>query len=123
MGLYRRLADLETSQDLESFAAELIDRFGALPQEVSNLLDIVTIKQLCRTAGVGQVDAGPKGAVIGFHNNAPPKIEALMRWIIEKGGAIKLRPDQKLVVIRAWDSADKRVKGVQSLMRELAALA
>ncbi len=122
MSLYRRLSDLETPEDIESFAAELIDRFGKIPQEVNNLLDIVAIKQLCKKAGVGSIEAGPKGAVIGFHKDSPPNVEGLLRWIAEKGGSVKLRPDQKLVVVRGWDNAEARVKGVQSIMRELGAL-
>ncbi len=37
MGLYRRLGELEDRQAIEAFAAELIDRFGALPEETANL--------------------------------------------------------------------------------------
>jgi len=122
MSLYRRLSELQSPDDIEGFAAELIDRFGEIPDEVTNLLDIVTIKQLSYKAGVAHVEAGPKGAVIGFHNDAPPNVEALMQWMVQKGGALKLRPDQKLVAIRQWETPAKRVKGVQSLMKELAAL-
>ncbi|MGB4057410.1 MAG: transcription-repair coupling factor [Alphaproteobacteria bacterium] len=123
MSLYRRLSDLETGEDIESFAAELIDRFGKLPEEVENLLDIVAIKQLCRQAGVAQVEAGPKGAVIGFHKDCPPDIPALLKWIAEKRGSVKLRPnDQKLVAMRLWDKTSDRVKGVQGLMKELVKL-
>ena len=122
MSLYRRLTDLIEPEDIESFAAELIDRFGDLPEEVQNLLDIVAIKQLCKKAGVSSVEGGPKGAVIAFHNNVPPNVEGLMHWMTSKGGALKLRPDQKLVAIRHWDTPSKRVKGVRSLMKELAGL-
>jgi len=122
MSLYRRLSDLLEPDDVENFAAELIDRFGDLPDEVQNLINIVAIKQLCKKAGISSVEAGPKGAVMAFHNNAPPNIEGLMHWMTSKGGALKLRPDQKLVAIRNWDSPVKRVKGVQSLMKELSAL-
>ncbi len=122
MSLYRRLSELESKNDIESFAAELIDRFGAIPDEVENLLQIVEIKQLCKTAGVDRVDAGPKGAVIGFHNDSPPNVAALMKWIQEKSGTVKLRPDQKLVAAREWHQPEQRVKGVRSLMRDLASL-
>ena len=122
MSLYRRLTDLIEPEDVESFAAEMIDRFGDLPEEVQNLLDIVAIKQLCKKAGISSVEAGPKGAVLTFHNNTPPNVEGLMGWIGGQRGAIKLRPDQKLVAIRQWDSPVKRVKAVQSLMKELASL-
>ncbi|MCB1563332.1 MAG: transcription-repair coupling factor, partial [Alphaproteobacteria bacterium] len=122
MSLYRRLSELDSPEDIESFAAELIDRFGSLPGEVENLLDIVSIKQLCKQAGISQLEAGPKGAVITFHKDCPPDIGALMGWIQAKSGTVKLRPDQKLVAIRGWDNTEKRVRGVKALMKELAGL-
>jgi transcription-repair coupling factor (superfamily II helicase) len=122
MSLYRRLGDLETPDDIESFAAEMIDRFGPLPEEFKNLLDVVKIKQLCRKAGVGQIEAGPKGVVIGFHKDNPPNVPALMGWIASKRGGIKLRPDQKIVILREWTSPQDRSKAVNILIRELAGL-
>lgn len=122
MSLYRRLQDLETQDDIESFAAEMIDRFGDLPQEVENLLAVVGIKQLCRQAGVGSVEAGPKGCVISFHKDAPPNVEKLMGWIQSKAGTVKIRPDQKLSVIRQWEKPAHRVNGARTLMKELAVL-
>lgn len=122
MGLYRRLQDLETPEDVESFAAEMIDRFGALPQEVENLLAVVTIKQLCKKAGISHLDAGPKGAVLSFKDNTPPNVGALMGWIQSKAGTVKIRPDQKISIIRVWEKPQPRVNGVKTLMKELAAL-
>ena len=69
LGLYRRLADLKEQPEIEAFAAELIDRFGPLPDEVRHLLELVTIKALCRRANVEKVDAGPKGVVIAFRDS------------------------------------------------------
>ena len=69
LGLYRRIALLIDRAEIESFAAELVDRFGTLPGEVENLLQIVAVKQLCRDAGVERVEAGPKGAVISFRGD------------------------------------------------------
>jgi transcription-repair coupling factor (superfamily II helicase) len=120
MSLYRRLTDLHEKNDIESFAAELIDRFGALPDEVNNLLQIVEIKQLCKAANIDRVDAGTKGAVIGFYKDTPANVPALMKWMQDKSGTVKLRPDQKLVAIRGWDNPAHRVQGVRSLVRELA---
>jgi len=123
MSLYRRLSELLEPDDVENFAAELIDRFGDLPDEVQNLITIVTIKQLCKKAGISSVEAGPKGVVMAFHNNTPPNIEGLMHWMTSKGGTLKLRPDHKLVSIRNWETPAKRVKGVQNMMKELATIA
>lgn len=122
MSLYRRLTDLHERSEIESFAAELIDRFGKLPEEVENLLDILEIKNLCKRAGVAKIDAGVKGAVVEFHKNAPPDVPALMKWMQSKAGSVKIRPDQKLSIIRQWDKPAQRINGVRVLMKELSEL-
>src|ERR1700675_5191847 len=61
LSLYRRLADLDTDDEIANFAAELRDRFGVLPDEVRYLFKIAAIKGYCRRANVEKVDAGPKG--------------------------------------------------------------
>ncbi|HYI68321.1 MAG TPA: TRCF domain-containing protein, partial [Skermanella sp.] len=122
LGLYRRISELVDRQEIDSFAAELIDRFGPLPDEVENLLDVMTIKQLCRTAGVERVDAGPKGAVLSFHNNSFARPDQLIMFIGKQVGTMKLRPDHKLVYTRTWDDTATRVKGVNRLMQDLAKL-
>ncbi len=122
MSLYRRLSDLEDRAGIEAFAAELIDRFGPIPAEVENLMDIVAIKQLCRMAGIDRVDAGPKGALIGFHKDSPPNVMGLMQWLTDQRGAIKLRPDQRLTILRQWDEVAQRVKGIERILTELAAI-
>jgi transcription-repair coupling factor (superfamily II helicase) len=123
LGLYRRLADLQDQSALDGFAAELSDRFGRVPEEVHHLLEVVSIKMLCRKANVASVDAGPKGAVIGFRNDAfanPPK---LVQWIQGQGTLAKLRPDMKLVVMRSWETAAERLKGTRRLLGDLVTLA
>ena len=122
LGLYRRISELVDRPEIDSFAAELIDRFGPLPDEVENLLNVMTIKQLCRTAGVERVDAGPKGAVLSFHNNSFARPDKLVMFIGSQVGTMKLRPDHKLVYTRTWDDTATRVKGVNRLMQDLAKL-
>jgi transcription-repair coupling factor (superfamily II helicase) len=123
MGLYRRLADLEETAEIEAFAAELIDRFGPLPEEVQHLLEIVTIKSLCRKANVEKVDAGPKGAVITFRDNIFANPAGLIAWVAREGSLARVRPDQKVVFMRDWESPAKRMKGAAALMIMLAKIA
>ncbi len=123
LGLYRRIADLASRAEIDAFAAEMIDRFGRLPGEVENLLEVVAIKQLCRVANIERVDAGPKGAVLTFHNNTFSHPEKLVRYLASQSGTVKLRPDHKLVSLRAWDAPEQRLKGTLRLMNEISALA
>ena len=123
LGLYRRLAYLVDQQDIDAFAAELIDRFGPLPGAVENLLQVITMKRLCRGAGVDKIDAGPKGAVLSFHENRFAAPDALVAFIQKQAGSVKLRPDHKLVFMRDWENAASRSTGVFGLLEELAELA
>jgi transcription-repair coupling factor (superfamily II helicase) len=122
MNLYRRLGELHETQDIEKYAAEMIDRFGPLPDEFENLLEIAKIKLLCKQAGVDRVDAGPKGAVIGFRNDMPPNPEGLFAWLTQKKGLVKLRPDQRLSAPREWPNLALRTRGVIALIKDLASL-
>jgi transcription-repair coupling factor (superfamily II helicase) len=69
MSLYRRLNELEKPDEIEGFAAELIDRFGKLPAETENLLKIIEVKLNCRKACIAKLDVGPKGALVHFFND------------------------------------------------------
>ncbi len=123
LGLYRRVSDLETAADLDGFASELVDRFGPMPPEAANLIETVSIKQLCLAAHVARVDAGPKGAVLAFHEDSFPRPEALVGYIAGEGGTAVLRPDHRLVFRRSWSDAAARMGGVKAILKSLAALA
>ncbi|RUX09276.1 transcription-repair coupling factor, partial [Mesorhizobium sp. M2A.F.Ca.ET.037.01.1.1] len=122
MALYRRLGDLETTEEIDGFGAELIDRFGPLPEEVTHLLKIVFIKALCRKANVEKLDAGPKGVVIHFRKREFPNPVGLVKFIGEQGSLAKIRADHSVVFIRDWPNAEKRLAGSAVVMTQLARL-
>ncbi len=123
LGLYRRIADLKTEDDLEAIAVELIDRFGKLPEEVLNLLDIMKIKQLCIQAGVEKIDAGPKGIMLTFYRNKFKNTEALLQYIMTNPLKTKIRGDQKLVLMNDWKGAKERLEGTKKSLNKIAELA
>ena len=123
LGLYRRIAALLDPREIDAFAAELVDRFGPLPPEVQNLLDIIAIKRLCRSAGIEKVEAGPKGAVLSFHQNRFANPAGLVDFLQAQAGTAKLRTDQKLVVMRSWETDKERLTGVRRLLEQLVKVA
>ncbi|BBK41881.1 transcription-repair-coupling factor [Allostella vacuolata] len=123
LGLYRRISTLVDRREIDAFAAELGDRFGPLPAEVENLLDVIAIKQLCREARIERIEAGPKGCVIGFHGNSFPNPAGLVEFIARNAGTARVRPDHKLVITRTWDEAKQRLLGLQNLLKTLVKLA
>jgi len=123
LALYRRLGDLQTPEEIDAFGAELIDRFGPLPDEVQHLLKIVFIKALCLKANVEKLDAGPKGVVIQFRNKTFANPAGLVKFIGDQGSLAKIRPDHSIVFMRDWPNAGKRLAGSAVVMTQLAKLA
>ena len=129
LALYRRLAKIEDERDIESFAAELVDRFGPLPKEVEHLLQIVAIKALSRHANVERVEAGPKGIVLAFRDNVFPNPDGLIAYIREQGSGVRMRNDpknakaQQLVFFEDWPRPEQRLKGTTAIVRKLASIA
>jgi len=120
MGLYRRLGELDDRQGVEAFAAELIDRFGPIPDETQNLLQIVETKINCRVACIAKLDVGAKGAVITFIESGFPDLAGLLAYVDRLKGATRLRPDSKLIVSRDWATGEARLNGALQISRGLA---
>ena len=123
LGLYRRLADIEDEQEIEAFGAELVDRFGKLPEEVEHLLKIVAIKSLCRRANVEKIETGPKGAVMSFRDNSFANPEGLIAFIGKQGAAARVRPDMKVVLFYDWEKPSQRLHGTTAILRNLVRIA
>ena len=123
MALYRRLNEMQDRSDIDGFAAEMIDRFGALPIEAANLLAIIEIKLACLAAGVAKLEAGAKGGLVTFQNDRFANTDGLMAYIERLGARAKIRPDQKLFVAADWASDTARLKGALQLAQSLAKLA
>ncbi len=122
LGLYRRIAALASDAESEAMAAELVDRFGKLPEEVENLLAVVGLKRLCREADVEKLEAGPKGMVIGFRRNAFRNPAGLVTWLATRGGMVRLRPDHKLALVRDM-TLTQRLRAARETLSALAAIA
>jgi transcription-repair coupling factor (superfamily II helicase) len=123
LALYRRLSEAERSDEREALAAELIDRFGPLPDEADHLLKVVAIKGLCREANVAKIDVGPKGAVVGFRADHFVNPVGLVAFVQRNASVWRLRPDQKLVSKGDWETPGERLQAAEKILRELTHLA
>ncbi len=123
MELYHRASLIEDLDEIDSFSAEIMDRFGAYPVEVENLFATLKLKVLAKKANIERLDVGPKGAVILFYQNIFPNPAGLIQYIQSQMGTIQIKPDQKLVVMRPWGEAKARLEGVHKMLVKLAEIA
>jgi len=123
LSLYKRLSTLTTREEIDHFAIELVDRFGPLPPEVQNLLEVIYLKSLSRQANIDKVEVGPKGVLIGFYQNTFKNPNLLIGHVIDQKGTAKIRPDQKIVYIRSFQTPEARLQGTRKILEDLVAMA
>jgi transcription-repair coupling factor (superfamily II helicase) len=122
MALYRRLNDAKDKAEIEALAAEMIDRFGPLPQPTANLVKLIEIKHQAIEANIAKIDVGARGTLVTFHNDDFPDPAGLIAWVERVGDTAKLRPDMKLVLSRAWGDPQSRLNGLFQLTKGLSGI-
>ena len=123
LSIYRRIASLQNDDEMNAMMTELIDRFGAIPESVNNLLQIVELKQLCRRANVLKIDAGDKGFSLMFKDNFFAAPDALVGWIASQKGKVQLKAAHKLVVMVDLKSLPQRAHHAKKLLQTLVTMA
>ncbi|WP_226663406.1 transcription-repair coupling factor [Alteriqipengyuania lutimaris] len=123
MALYRRLNQASDKAEIEGLAAEMIDRFGELPSATQNLVRLIEIKHQAIEANIAKIDVGARGTLVTFHKDDFPDPVGLLAYVDKRAEAVKLRPDMKLVVNRAWGDPQSRLNGLFQLTKGLSAIA
>ena len=75
---YRRFATCDDDEQLENLRREMQDRFGTLPREVENLIEIVALRNLAKNLRIRQLNVGPQKAVLNFDPSTPVPPESLL---------------------------------------------
>lgn len=119
--LYKRLSNVSSQEALDDLIAEIIDRFGPLPEPTGSLIKITALKFQAQKLGVIKIEAGSKGGRFEFAqkiNFDPLKIIKLIQTqsqIYQLEGPHKLRFKQELA------DRNTRLQAVIDLMKLLEA--
>ncbi len=119
MGLYRRLSDIQTEEEVNAFLEELVDRFGEVPPPVKNLVSSIHLKILCRALNIEKIDRGSKAVVLAFYQGQPSNPEQLIDFASKNRVRVQLKPDGKLLFLRAFESDEEVITGIRSFLEEL----
>lgn len=100
--LYKRIAAASDEDQLRELQVEMIDRFGLLPEQVSNLFLTSLLRLKAQSLGIRAIEAGPRGGSIDFKENTQVNPLALVKLVqsdprgYKLAGATRLRFEQEL---------------------------
>jgi transcription-repair coupling factor (superfamily II helicase) len=121
MEVYKKIASVREKEELEQVYAELLDRFGPLPDEAASLLALAEIRIICRALAV--VSLKERGGLVRveFGKVSKVQIDRLIRLMKESNGKIKLDPKAPQVLILATGTIGLKEKS-EFIREKLAAL-
>ncbi|MSS45202.1 transcription-repair coupling factor [Cutibacterium sp. WCA-380-WT-3A] len=85
--MYKRLAEVRSDEEVDAIAAELVDRYGPMPEPVQALLGVARFRLLCRRAGVHEVV--PSGRNIRFSPVHLPESRVMRLKRLYPGSVVK----------------------------------
>lgn len=77
LSIYRRIARAKSMEDMDDIEAEMRDRFGSLPEEVENLLEIMRLKVTARRLMITKISETDGRVKFAFANETPVKTETI----------------------------------------------
>ncbi|MGB1361537.1 MAG: transcription-repair coupling factor, partial [Alphaproteobacteria bacterium] len=119
LNFYRRISNIMSTQEADAISVEMVDRYGKLPEEVSNLLSILDLKILCRELRIEKIVANEKGLLITFFNNQFKHPEKLIGYMQKSMGLVRIRPDHKVAITKIFKTEHDKITGVKKILTEI----
>lgn len=129
LDIYKRIAAIESEEELSDMKDELVDRYGSLSTPAVNLLNIALIKSMAHKIGImemkGTIEDGPSGCyktVMKVYPKAEINTEAILDFIDSFGGAMKLVSGSQpqfiwRVTKKKYNNAGEYLTGIKEMLK------
>lgn len=89
LDIYKRIATIQSREELMDMEDELVDRFGDLPRSATNLLSIALLRSKAHEAYVTEIKGGKKGVRIRMYPQAAINTDRIPDLVNEYKGLLK----------------------------------
>jgi transcription-repair coupling factor (superfamily II helicase) len=114
---YKRLASALSEEEVESVAADMVDRYGALPLETEELVRVMVVKALARGFGLRGVEVSSKWLTIHLAPDSKVDPDSVIEIINKEQGRAKLTDDLKIKLRLKLDEEQGPVAAIHFLHR------
>ncbi|EKS7765914.1 transcription-repair coupling factor [Edwardsiella piscicida] len=120
LSFYKRIASASDGDTLADLRAELIDRFGALPDAARNLLQCAALRQQAAALGIRRIEGHDKGGFIEFSEKNHVDPLYLIGLLQQQPGVFRLDGPSKLKFICDLSERQARLAFVERLLADFA---
>lgn len=110
--VYKKIASIRTTEQLEVLKAELQDRFGNIPEEVSNLLYICQLRIVCRKLDIYHMKERNGVVTVEFSRVASLSIDRLIAMIQTSRGSVNLDPKKPNILMMKTNAISLKDKAL-----------
>ncbi len=115
--LYKQLSSARDEAELGAIRDDLLDRYGPLPPEARNLLDVIRLKILCRRLALEGIDASPNELALRVGPRSRIDATRLCALIGRPGTPLRVTPDRRVrLAIRRAEDAIAEAFGLLDLL-------
>ena len=115
LDIYKRIAAVETEEEMEDMVEELIDRFGDIPKKVETLLEVAGLKALAHSLYVTSVEQKGEGFTFVMYEKAKVHPERIPGLLEEFKGALSFKTDTPPYFVYEKKSRNKKEKNEDAL--------
>lgn len=118
--IYQNIALCRTEEDIENVTDEMIDRYGPIPEEVNNLLEIARIKELCKKSFITKVSQRRESIIFNFDANNF-NMEIIDKLVKKYRNEIKFSPGREPYITYkvTENSSAVIIKKIKDFLQEL----
>ena len=117
--MYKKIASAPDTPILNDIEAEMIDRFGALPNPTQSLFRITELKLKAKNLGVKKIKLGGQGGRIRFSPDANVDPAKFINLIQDNSRDYQLKGPGNLQVKRSFENIEDKVGFLEDFFDKL----
>ena len=119
LSLYRRVGEIQEIEELNSFKTEMVNRFGIIPDEFSNYLDVMLLKLLAKKSSIAKIYVFKKIYSITFDKRRTEYSESFIKWVTNSKNKIILKNSHEIKINHEIDDAKKQLFDIINLVKKM----
>lgn len=117
--LYKRIASVQSEDELKELQVEMIDRFGLLPEPARNLINQTRLRLKAEALGIGKVDAGKEWVRLEFGATTPVDPLVLVKKVQSAPDTYRLEGANSFRFRLNDDSTSGKLDAIAAMLTEL----